>query len=406
MLAREPTNPSRGTRVALALFLVLGGIIAAAQVGKIIVAMPLIQAELQLGLGQVSWLIAVFATLGSLFGIGAGMAARRIGARLCLVGGMLVMAMASAAGAIAHSLLPLLASRIAEGMGFLAAVVVIPDLLNRTVVKEDRDLFFGLWAAYMPLGSAAMLLIGPLLPAFGWRHLWLAAAVLATLYAIAAALLLSEFETETASGEDTRFFLRDSLRVLRDPAFLLLAAAFGLYTSQYFAIAGFLPILLVSSLHLDLAAASLITTLAVVANACGNIGAGLLLRAGVPLWANMLVAFAGFALAAPLIFVGGLSPAVVAGVAAITLGLGGFVPGSAFAAIPLFAERRALVTPAVGLIQQASNLGQFGGPIATGLVVAHFGWPAAPLVLVPGAMIAIVVCLGIRKNMQARGSVV
>ena len=54
------------------MFLIAGGIIAAAQIGKIIVAMPLIQAEMRLGLGSVSLLIAVFATLGSLFGLGAG----------------------------------------------------------------------------------------------------------------------------------------------------------------------------------------------------------------------------------------------------------------------------------------------------------------------------------------------
>ena len=106
--------------------------------------------------------------------------------------------------------------------------------------------------------------------------------------------------TKKPAGDDLRSFLRESASVLRDPASLLLAAAFGLYTFQYFAIAGFLPVLLVSALHLELAAASLITTLAVIANACGNIAAGVLQRSGVPLWLNMLVALAVFVVAAPL----------------------------------------------------------------------------------------------------------
>ena len=195
------------------------------------------------------------------------------------------------------------------------------------------------------------------------------------------------------AGDDLRFFLRESASVLREPACVLLAAAFGLYTFQYFVIAGFLPVLLVSALHLDLAAASLFTTLAVIANAGGNIGAGVLLRAGVPLWFNMLAALAAFALAAPLIFSAGLPPSVVAVIAALTLGVGGLMPGSIFAAILLFAARRGLVTPTVGLIQQASNLGQFAGPIATGLVVARFGWRAAPIVLIPG-----------RRNRHCRGA--
>ncbi len=253
----------------------------------------------------------------------------------------------------------------------------------------------------MPTGTALMLLIGPLLPQFGWRRLWLAAAVVAALYAFVAALVLRRQPVAKPAGDDLRSFLRELASVLRDPACVLLAAAFGLYTFQYFAIAGFLPVLLVSALHLDLAAASLFTTLAVIANAGGNIGAGVLLRAGVPLWLNMLAALAAFAVAAPLIFSAGLPPSVVAVIAALTLGIGGLVPGSIFAAIPLFAARRGLVTPTVGLIQQTSNLGQFAGPIATGLVVAHFGWQAAPIVLIPVAAIGIAVVLAVKRRMTA-----
>lgn len=402
MTSLEPTRPPDKTRLAQALFLIAGGIVGAAQVGKIIVAMPLIQAEMGLGLGEVSLLIAMFATLGSLFGIVAGTVARHIGAVRCLVGGMLTIAIASAAGAAAANSGQLLASRIVEGMGFLAIVVVIPDLLNRAVADADRTLMFGLWGAYMPTGSALMLLLGPLLPQFGWRRLWLATALVAALYAIVAAVVLRAEKVENPAGEDLRFFLRDSVIVLRDPACALLAAAFGLYTFQYFAIAGFLPVLLVSSLHLDLAAASLFTTLAVIANACGNIGAGVLLRAGVPLWINMLVALAGFAVASPLVFSAGLPPSVVAFIATMALGMGGLAPGSIFAAIPLFAARRSLVTPTVGLVQQASNLGQFAGPVTTGLVVAHFGWRAAPMALIPAAAIGIAVVLALKRRMRRR----
>ncbi|HWG04915.1 MAG TPA: MFS transporter [Beijerinckiaceae bacterium] len=384
--------------MARSAFLVFGGIIAAAQVGKIIVAMPLIQAELQIGLGQVSLLIAVFATLGSLFGIVAGVAGRRLGAHRCLVGGMMTMALASAAGASAPTIGWLLMSRIVEGIGFLAAAVVIPDLLSRAVVEKDRDLVFGLWSAYMPLGGAAMLLVGPWMPAFGWRHLWLACALVTALYALVAALLPKD-AAEKAPAEDVRSFLRDSLSVVRDRTFLWLAAGFGLYTAQYFVIAGFLPVLLVSTLHLDLGRASLITTVAVLANACGNMSAGLLLRSGVPLWANILVAFGGFAVAAPFVFSIGLPPIMVAGVATVTLGLGGLVPGSVFAAIPVFAAKRGLVIPAVGLVQQASNIGQFGGPFVTGLVAEHFGWPAAPAILLPSALVGVAIAVAIRKTM-------
>ena len=401
MMSREPTSPLRKTHTAQALFLIAGGFVASAQIGKIIVAMPLIQAEMRLGIGVVSLLIAVFATLGSLFGLGAGIVARRLGARRCLVGGMLTIAAASAAGAFAQNVGSLLASRIAEGVGFLAVVVAVPDLLSRTATEKDRAFVFALWGAYMPTGSALMLLTGPFLPQFGWRRLWLAAAVVAVLYALAAALVLRRQPDAKPAGDDLRSFLRESASVLHDPASLLLAAVLGLYTFQYFTIAGFLPVLLVSALHLDLAAASLITTLAVIANACGNIAAGVLQRFGVPLWLNMLVTLAFFVVAAPLIFSAGLPLSLVAFAAALTLGIGGLLPASIFAAVPFFATRRSLLTPTMGLLQQTSNLGQFAGPLTTGLVIAHFGWPAAPIALIPAAAIGVAVVFWVRRRMVA-----
>jgi hypothetical protein len=80
----------------------------------------------------------------------------------------------------------------------------------------------------------------------------------------------------------------------------------------------------------------------------------------------------------------------------LTLGIGGLSPGSIFAAIPRFAPRPALITPTVGMIQQASNIGQFIGPLATGFFAAHFGWPAVPFVMIPAACLGLAVATGIR----------
>jgi MFS family permease len=49
------------------------------------------------------------------------------------------------------------------------------------------------------------------------------------------------------------------------------------------------------------------------------------------------------------------------------------------------------------LIQQASNIGQFVGPLATGFFAAHFGWPAVPFVMIPAACLGLAVAAGIRS---------
>jgi MFS family permease len=371
------------TSIPLALFLLLGGVISAAQLGKAFVAMPLIQTEMSLGIAIVSFIIATFATLGAALGMGMGLLLRRAGARRSLIGGMLIMAAGSLLGAAAQSPAVLIASRIIEGVGFLGAVIVIPDLIGTVAAGRDRNFFFGLWGTFLPTGSALMLLLGPLLPFIGWRQLWLSQAAVALLYAFAAFILLPRPLASPAAVAPS--LLSTAKRVFANPASVLLAVVFGFYTFQYFILAGFLPVILVGTLGLPLSTATLFTAGVVIANAVGNVCAGLLSRAGFPLWISMCASLSGYALTAPLIYSAGLPASAIAVLAALAIGVAGLLPGSVFAAVPRLV-RPDLVTPTMGLIQQASNIGQFLGPVAAGLFVSRFGWPAIPLLLIPAVL--------------------
>jgi predicted MFS family arabinose efflux permease len=55
------------------------------------------------------------------------------------------------------------------------------------------------------------------------------------------------------------------------------------------------------------------------------------------------------------------------------------------------------VPPAIGLVQQASNLGQFAGPVVLGLWVEHLGWQAAPVILAPAALLGLVSAFALRR---------
>jgi MFS family permease len=394
----KPAGAPVETSVPLALFLLLGGIIAAAQLGKAFVAMPLVQAEMHLGIGIVSLIIATFATLGAALGMGFGLILRRIGARTSLIAGMIIMAAGSVIGAAAEAPALLIASRIIEGVGFLAAVIVIPDLIGTVASGRDRNFFFGLWGTFLPTGSALMLLLGPALPTLGWRYLWLSQAAVALIYAVAALMILPG--SKTASAMAAPSLLSTARKVLADPGSVLLAAVFGLYTFQYFILAGFLPIILVGTLGLPISTATLFTAGVVMANAVGNVCAGLLSRAGFPLWISMSASLAGYALTAPLIYSAGLPASGIAVIAALTIGVAGLLPGSVFAAVPRLV-RPDLVTPTMGLIQQASNIGQFVGPLAAGLFVSRFGWPAVPALLVPAVLVGLGAVLVLRPRLAA-----
>lgn len=395
--AQETARPIvQKTQFGLALFLLLGGIISSAQLGKAIVAMPLLENEMTLGITIISIIIATFATLGATLGMGAGLFARRLGPRRSLVSGMLVMAAGSVLGALSPSPPLLVLSRILEGLGFLGVVVVVPNLLQSVATGRNRQLFTGLWGTFMPTGTALMLLLGPVLPTFGWRNLWWTQALVTLAYAGAAMLLVAkDAPAQMAQGEG---FLASARRVLANPSGVLLAAAFGLYAFLYFIFAGFLPLILVGQLGLPIASASLFTAAAVAANAIGNICAGILSRAGAPLWLNMAIAFAAYAVASPLVYSIGLPAAWIAVATGLAMGVAGLLPGSVFASVPR-AVAPDLVTPTIGLVQQTSNIGQFAGPIAAGIFVQIFGWPAIPLMMLPVAALGLVVAFILRGRL-------
>src|SRR5258708_31898850 len=102
------------------------GIVAAAQVGKAIITIPLIRSELAVGLDVAGLIVATFATLGAFLGLGAGVVVRRLGVRRALVGGMAAITLGNLIGASATDEWLLLAARIIEGTGFFRAVLALP----------------------------------------------------------------------------------------------------------------------------------------------------------------------------------------------------------------------------------------------------------------------------------------
>jgi predicted MFS family arabinose efflux permease len=97
-----PIDPRGSVAVARAgslhLWLLIGaGVLAAAQIGKAIISVPMIRSDLALGLDLAGLIVATFATLGAIAGIGAGVLVARLGARQSLIGGMAAIALGNIA---------------------------------------------------------------------------------------------------------------------------------------------------------------------------------------------------------------------------------------------------------------------------------------------------------------------
>lgn len=388
------------TRWSAVAALVLTGMVAAMQVGKASIALPLLQREFALSLFVAASAVGAYSVLGAVLGMPAGVLSSLFNPRRAAVAGLVVSALGSFIGAAAGDGALLVGSRVIEGCGFLATVLAIPALLRAAAAPRDLDTVLPLWATYLPMGAAAMMLIAPAILPFGWRALWICNGVLALAAAVVMALLPLPQVSAVSPALRAGTIGAGLGAVLRSKGALLLALIFALYTFQFMAMAGLLPVLLIERAGLSVSAAGVIAALTWVANAAGNASAGLLLRAGTPVWAVVAGAFSFMALAAFGIFGGNLPVFAVALLASASLGLTGLIPGSMFAAAGRLASASAGLVMTLGLINQGSNVGSLLGPAAMGSLVQHFGWGGAWLLFAAVAACGLAAALMLRAVMQ------
>ena len=160
----------RRTPWALIGLLVAAGIVAAFHVGKVPPALPSIRAELGATLRQAGWLLSTVNLISAVGGMAIALTADRVGHLRLVILGTTLSFVASLCGALCTSVDGLLATRVFEGLGFIAVVVAIPTLLLRISRPDDQRLVMAMWTTYMPAGAGTMMLISALvLPGTSWR---------------------------------------------------------------------------------------------------------------------------------------------------------------------------------------------------------------------------------------------
>jgi len=376
---------------------VLGGVAAAVHVGKVPPALPLLREELQLDLVAAGWLMGLVALMGGLLGLVMGRLADRVTHRRAMILSLVLLTCGSMAGLFAHSAAMLFASRIVEGFGLILAVVAAPALITSATEARDRGLAFAIWAAWLPVGVGGMMLVSPvLLPVYGWRGAWIAAALF-TLIPLAALLLSRPISSVTGATPSSS--LLDGARLtVALPTTWLLGGMFLLYAASFMSVFGFLPTMLIEESGLALGTASVMTAIAVLANVPGNIAGGYLLRLGARRWALIVIAFFLLSLSAFVVFASELPLTIRYTAALLYAATGGLLPASIMSALPAYAARQDLVSTISGFVMQGTNLGQFLGPLLLAAVVSAKGWAAAPYYVAATALFGILLALMFRRR--------
>jgi MFS transporter, CP family, cyanate transporter len=377
---------------------ILAGVSAALHVGKLSPALPVLQAELGVSLLQAGFLLSLVQFAGMLFGLAVGLAADGLGLKRSMVTGLLVLFVASSLGGMARDVNTLLVLRAAEGFGFLLVSMPAPSLIRRLVSPQRMSIMLGVWGAYMPLGTAMALLCGPvIISLLGWQAWWWSLASLTLLMAIwlwqgvpagdhahdAIAVTPATRQDPghgAAAAEDT--WQRRLRLTLSTRGAWLVAFSFALYSAQWLAVIGFLPMIYAQA-GLTGGITALLTALVAAVNMGGNIFSGRLLARGV-LPKNILYtgfgamglgAIVAFARLPALLDNSAWLPGLRFAAVVLFSMIGGMIPGTLYSLAVQLAPSERTVSTTVGWMQQWAAFGQFAGPPAVAWVAgATGGW--------------------------------
>lgn len=391
--ARAPAPPA-ATRWLVVSVMIGSGIAAALHIGKMPPVLPAIREELALGLVAGGWATSIFHLIGATLGVASGLFADRIGARRVAIAGLVLLVTGSVAGSMVETGAALVVTRVLSGFGLLAVAVSAPRVIVAVTAPRNHAFALGAWSIYVPTGMALGMLSAPFVaPDFGWRGLWILHAAVTALVLVVVWGATRRVSVAAAPPPAREF----DTTVFRRPGPWLLAASFGCYAMQFFAMMTWLPTFLVESEGTTREAAALIVALVICFNIAGNLIGAWLLDRGVPRWT--LLAATYLTIGPCLIGVFSLPlPATVKVALAILFSLvGGLLPAALLSAASLHAPSPARIATLNGFIVQGSHIGTVAGPPTLAVIVTVLGgWEQGWVLGVVFGGLGLVVTMAIR----------
>lgn len=383
----------------LILALIGAGVVCAFQIGKAPPALPAIRDDLGLDLVFGGWIIAIYAVVSASLGIVGGALSDAAGHRRSVLFGLVCISAGSLAGGFALDGTALLVARFVESIGYLPIVISVPALISRSSVNEgDRRLAVGGWGAFMPTGTASMMLIAPVLLGdadIGWRGLWIANGVIAGAYAVFLTFATRDLVIKKPASL-RRSPLRDVRDLLRSPAPFLLGIFYGTYTGNYLAVFGFLPTMLIDELGVTRTVAAVMTAIAVALNIIGNVLGGWLRKRNVSLLTIHIAGCLLIGTTAIGIFSGSLSGEMRYALAVLYSTFCGIIPGATLGSVAALAPRPDLAGTAMGWLVQGGAVGSLVLPPLVALAVSTGGgWQAAPWVVAGASVVGMVMAVAV-----------
>lgn len=357
---------------------IIAGVSAALHLGKLPPAITALETALGITLLQAGFMLSLVQLAGMTVGLLVGMASDTVGLRRSMMGGLVVLALASFLGAEATSVSALLTLRAVEGVGFLLVVLPAPGLIRRQVPVEKLSPRLGLWGCYMGFGTSLALLTAPwVIDAAGWQGWWRVLALMSMLMLLWVWFAVPADQPQSTSANTTSRsapWWQRPADTLTTPGPWLIAIIFAMYSSQWLSVIGFLP-----SIYRQAGFSALLigplTALVALINVLGNLASGYLLHRGIQARHLLYTGFGVMSLGTLFAFssLTDTAPLVRYGAVLLFSMVGGVIPGVLFSLAVRLAPSEDTVSTTVGWMQQWSSLGQFAGPPLVALVASRSG---------------------------------
>ena len=396
-----------------ALVVWVAGVSAALHVGKLSPALPVMQQDLGIGLLQAGFLLSMVQFAGMLLGLVIGLAADGLGLRRSMISGLLLLSVASLRGGWSQEVSTLLLLRAVEGFGFLLTSLPAPNLIRQLVGAARVNTMLGVWGAYMPLGTAAALLLGPpVISQLSWQAWW---------WCLGGWTLLMVFwlwrevpadarglhpQADKTRSADPSWSVRLRQTLSRSGPWLV-ALSFAVYSGQWIAVIGFLPSIYAQA-EWSVGLTAVLTALAALVNIGGNIASGRLLAVQVKPGYLLMVGFGVMGLGSVLAFAqtaeGAGLPTMLRYVAILLFSsVGGLIPGTLFSLTVRLAPSEHTVSTTVGWTQQWAATGQFVGPPVVAWVAGMAGgWHVTWVVTLACSLLGFVLAWRIGNLIESR----
>ena len=336
------------------------GVMAAMTVSEAVTELGSIAKEFHIAEhGQVGLVMSLPSLMVALGALLAGYTVDRIGDRVVLLIGAVVIIIGDLRVIGAPTFKLLLVSRAITGVGYVLTAVAAVTLLIRITTGKQRTMAMALWSTFVPASFLLPFLSAGLADHFAsWRAAFLAHSVLTLLLVGLAQLCLPRRTVEEKAMFSRTRGLRD---VLKSPLPWLLGISFGADAFLQTGVITTLAPCLAKSYGVDPMMVSRWNVVAMVCNGVGCLMVGALINRGVK---AVRIGLAGIVLTGlPALLIFSLQPGLWPSIFAswvFTFGSGLLV--GMWALAPIVAPSRESIGATSGLITQLTLIGVFLGP--------------------------------------------